>query len=82
MSAYNGSNIDLNQKLAHELGAGYYHWYGSLTTPPCTEGVQWVLLRNPVFVAPADVARIKALEGANFRPTQPVNGRKVFWVHS
>lgn len=60
----------------------YFAYTGSFTTPPCTEGVQWVLLRNPVFVAPADVAKIKALEGANFRPTQPVNGRKVFWVHS
>jgi len=60
----------------------YLAYTGSLTTPPCTEGVQWLLLRNPVFVAPQDVDKIKNLEGANWRPTQPLNGRSVFWVNN
>ena len=32
---YMGDQVDLNAKLAMELAEGYYHWYGSLTTPPC-----------------------------------------------
>jgi carbonic anhydrase len=43
---YTGTNFDLNQKLTDELAKGYYHWYGSLTTPPCTEGVSWNLLKT------------------------------------
>merc|ERR1719210_1512833 len=39
ISEYTGKNFNLNEKLNEEMKGGYYHWYGSLTTPPCTEGV-------------------------------------------
>ena len=35
-AAYDGVALDFNEKLAAELAEGYYHWWGSLTTPPCT----------------------------------------------
>ena len=50
---------------------------GSLTTPPCTEGVTWVVLKNPVSIEGQDVDALKALEGKNNRPVQPLNGRVV-----
>lgn len=59
----------------------YLAYTGSLTTPPCTENVQWILLRNPVLVAPEDVAKVKNLEGSNWRPAQPLNGRSVYWLN-
>jgi carbonic anhydrase len=34
-AAYEGEELDFNTKFAKELAEGYYHWYGSLTTPPC-----------------------------------------------
>ena len=55
----------------------YYTYSGSLTTPPCTEGVKWVVLKNPVAIEGEDVDALKALEGKNNRPVQPLNGRTV-----
>jgi carbonic anhydrase len=56
----------------------YYRFSGSLTTPPCTEGVRWLVLKAPV---PASKAQIEAVEHAikhhNNRPVQPLNGRVV-----
>jgi carbonic anhydrase len=55
----------------------YYTFAGSLTTPPCTEGVTWFVLRTPVWVSEHDVARFAQAYHFNARPTQPLNGRVV-----
>ncbi|WP_175409110.1 carbonic anhydrase [Streptomyces sp. TRM64462] len=54
-----------------------YRYEGSLTTPPCTEGVKWTVLKDPVTVAPAEVAAYKKMFPKTNRPTQPLNERKV-----
>ncbi len=54
----------------------YYHFYGSLTTPPCSEGVNWSELKTPVEVSEAQIRKLEAVIGGhNNRPTQPVNYR-------
>lgn len=56
---------------------GYYGYTGSLTTPPCSEGVRWHILKEPVEVSPAQLAAFRKLYKMNARPVQPLNGRVV-----
>jgi len=79
---------DLNA-FSKELSGQYYHYLGSLTTPPCTEGVKWYVLDQQVNVDPelARWAGAGASQTApsrhwpfdvrSSRPTQPLNGRTV-----
>jgi carbonic anhydrase len=55
----------------------YYRYEGSLTTPPCSETVDWLLLTDPIQVAEADVARFGKLFAMNARPVQKANRRFV-----
>ena len=55
----------------------YYRYAGSLTTPPCTEGVTWLLLKTPVQLSEAQIKSFKDIFSGNNRPVQPVNDRKI-----
>jgi carbonic anhydrase len=50
---------------------------GSLTTPPCSEGVTWLVLANPKEVSKAQVDRFGKIYNSNARPVQPHNGRTI-----
>jgi carbonic anhydrase len=56
---------------------GYYTFEGSLTTPPCSEGVRWLVLKSPVQASAAQLAAIQAIVHHNARPVQPLHGRVV-----
>jgi carbonic anhydrase len=53
----------------------YFHYEGSLTTPPCSETVDWLVLARPVEVAEADIARFAKLYPMNARPVQLLDRR-------
>jgi carbonic anhydrase len=55
----------------------YYTFQGSLTTPPCSEGVTWFVLKSPVKIADAEIAAFAKLYPLNARPVQPLNGREI-----
>jgi carbonic anhydrase len=59
---------------------GYYRYEGSLTTPPCSETVDWLVFGEPIEVAAADIERFAKLYPMNARPTQPRNRR--FILHA
>jgi carbonic anhydrase len=69
------AGIDPNSLLPAKLG--YYRYPGSLTTPPCAEIVEWLLLTDPVQVAASDVASFARLYPMNARPAQKDNRRYV-----
>jgi len=54
---------------------GYYTFEGSLTTPPCSEGVRWFVLKKPMTLAANEISAFARLYPMNARPTQPLNGR-------
>ena len=58
----------------------YFHYIGSLTTPPCTEGVKWFVLREPVSISQSQVKQYK--EGLNLHGTarrvQALNRRVIY----
>jgi carbonic anhydrase len=56
----------------------YYHFMGSLTTPPCSEEVNWFVLKTPQTATAEQIAKIHQEIGMNNnRPIQPVNGRVI-----
>jgi len=67
--------IDVNQLLPK--ARGYYTYIGSLTTPPCTEGVQWIVLKTPVQVSREQISVFAKVHDKNSRPIQAANGRLI-----
>lgn len=67
--------IDPNKLLP--AARSYYCYAGSLTTPPCSEVVNWLLLREPFHVAQADIDAFAKLYPMNARPVQKDNRRFV-----
>lgn len=55
----------------------YWTYMGSLTTPPCSEGVLWMVLKQPLQVASEQVAIFSRVFRNNSRPVQPQNGRLI-----
>ncbi len=55
----------------------YYTYMGSLTTPPCTEGVQWVVMREPVTVSAEQIELFSRIYPMNARPLQQASGRRI-----
>src|SRR5204863_9860872 len=56
----------------------YFRFTGSLTTPPCSEGVRWLVIQQPMSASKAQIgAFTKTLGFPNNRPVQPLNSRQV-----
>lgn len=70
---------DVNLELQVHLPADNYayHYTGSLTTPPCSEDVQWLVLRDPVYLTADQINAFSSRIGPNNRPTQSLNDRQV-----
>ncbi|MEO0684669.1 MAG: carbonic anhydrase family protein, partial [Cyanobacteria bacterium J06649_11] len=53
----------------------YYHYFGSLTTPPCSETVNWIVLKEPVEISSPQVQKFAKVFPMNARPIQQVKRR-------
>ena len=67
--------LNLNELLPADQR--YYQYMGSLTTPPCTESVLWMVLMQPVQISQAQLKLFTQLYPMNARPVQPLNARPV-----
>jgi carbonic anhydrase len=67
----------INPNALLPMRRSYYRYAGSLTTPPCSEVVEWLLLAEPIQVAEADVAKFAKLYPMNARPVQKLDRRFV-----
>jgi carbonic anhydrase len=57
---------------------GVYHYRGSLTTPPCSEGVSWYVRRTPAQLSKEQIAAFTAIYDHNNRPVQALNERTLY----
>lgn len=71
------SGVQINAKDL--LPANYSHWHlaGSLTTPPCSEGVTWTVMQTPLEASKDQIKNWKSLFKVNARPVQPLHGRQI-----
>jgi carbonic anhydrase len=67
--------LDLNALLPADRR--YYTYMGSLTTPPCSEGVLWMVMKNPVTISAEQIGIFSRLYPMNARPIQSASGRLI-----
>lgn len=67
--------MDMNLMLPDDRR--YYTYMGSLTTPPCSEGVRWMVLKQPATLSPDQAAIFARLYPMNARPVQQAGGRLI-----
>ncbi len=71
------SNIKINASKLLPENRAYYSYSGSLTTPPCTEGVKWHVLATPLEASLAQIEEFTEIYNVNARSLQPVNQRQI-----
>jgi carbonic anhydrase len=67
--------IELNDLLPPDRR--YYTYMGSLTTPPCSEGAKWIVMRQPVTLTKEQIDIFARMYPMNVRPLQAVAGRRI-----
>ncbi len=72
----NSATLDDIGRLLPSSG-NYFTYAGSLTTPPCTEDVRWIVLRETLELSNDQISAFSADHGTTNRPVQPLNGRTV-----
>lgn len=72
-----GSGFQLNASKLLPPRKSFYHYMGSMTTPPCSEGVEWLIYNTPMELSREQIMAFRTLFPQNNRPVQPVNGRKI-----
>jgi carbonic anhydrase len=70
-------NMRVNPKDLFPRETQYYHYNGSLTIPPCSEGVAWFVMKTPIEVSAEQVSQFTAVMHQNARPVQPLHDRVV-----
>ncbi len=71
------TNVTLNVMDLLPSNTHHFSYHGSLTTPPCSEGVQWIILKTPIEISKVQGERFITTIGPNARPLQPLGEREI-----
>ncbi len=71
------ASISVNAAELLPADRSYYSFNGSLTTPPCSEGVKWMVLKTPIEASNAQIKQFTKVIGSNARPVQPIHAREL-----
>jgi len=71
------AEVEINPGGLLPRNTSYYTYMGSVTAPPCTEGVTWYVLKTPVGISEEQISTFAKLYPHDVRPLQPLNGRVV-----
>jgi carbonic anhydrase len=71
------SSVTINVKDLLPAKHGYYTFAGSLTIPPCSEGVTWYVFKSTAQLSKAQLDTFAKIYPKNARPIQPVNNREI-----
>ncbi|RRO12371.1 carbonic anhydrase family protein [Flavobacteriaceae bacterium 14752] len=84
---HNHEEIEISEDLVHledmfnqsvmPEESNFYHYDGSLTTPPYTESVDWFVLKQILTASPKEIQKINSIEGNNARHVQALFGREI-----
>eukprot|EP00274_Cyanoptyche_gloeocystis_P004171 CAMPEP_0196656586 /NCGR_PEP_ID=MMETSP1086-20130531/18456_1 /TAXON_ID=77921 /ORGANISM="Cyanoptyche gloeocystis , Strain SAG4.97" /LENGTH=318 /DNA_ID=CAMNT_0041989407 /DNA_START=23 /DNA_END=979 /DNA_ORIENTATION=+ len=75
LAAEDPKSFSLNPVSLLPSSKSIYSYSGSLTTPPCSEGVSWLVVKTPIEVSAEQISTLKSAIGTNARPVQPVGPR-------
>lgn len=71
------TSAEVNMMALLPPDRAYFAYAGSLTTPPCSEGVRWNVMRTPITASAEQIAALREALGASSRHVQPINERTV-----
>jgi len=69
------ADVEIDPSSLLPAARNHFRYAGSLTTPPCSEGLVWTVFRDPIEASPAQIHKFAALFPNNARPVQRKNNR-------
>lgn len=74
---YTDTNLSYSANAMVDTSGAYYNYSGSLTTPPCSKIVEWIVMEQPLQASQAQLDKFSSILNGNFRPVQPLNSRTI-----